>query len=169
MTRHLKILRLIPALLLVSCFRFAAFASDLPPPEDPLLTPDFEQVVDAAAIDRRDERDYLRETGEPFTGIVEARHDNGRMAMRRSTVEGYVQGVWIEWYPTGTVRFYSEWRGGKGDGLWLYFHETGEISERVMVTRDVFHGPVEGWTKDGDKAFSGIMDNGERQPAPSTD
>ncbi len=66
------------------------------------------------------------------------------------------------WFEQGGVRFYSEWKAGKGDGVWIYFHENGEISERAQVLDDIWHGVAEGWYANGNKAFESTFVHGKR-------
>lgn len=127
------------------------------------LTPRFETVHDRAALEERDQVFYVRATGEPATGLVEAVHPSGAKKARFTLVDGRAEGVWIEWYEGGAVRYVGEWRGGRGHGLWLYFHPSGEISERVRVRDDVFEGPAEGWTREGRKAFEAAIVGGDRR------
>ena len=127
------------------------------------LTPRLETVYDRAALEERDQVFHVRGTGEPATGTVEAVYPSGAKKARFALVEGRAEGVWIEWYETGAVRYVGEWRDGRGHGLWLNFHPSGEISERVRVREDVFDGPAEGWTPEGRKAFEAAIIGGDRR------
>jgi hypothetical protein len=97
----------------------------------------------------------------PYTGVVLDRFADGSKKARYSLQQGKVEGVWIEWYQNGPVRFYSEWRNGRGDGPFVYFHKTGEVSERVRAIGDVWDGVSEGWDESGNKLFELTYQNGK--------
>jgi antitoxin component YwqK of YwqJK toxin-antitoxin module len=99
--------------------------------------------------------------GLPYTGIVFDRFADGSKRARYSLRQGKVEGVWIEWYQNGAIRFYSEWRDGRGDGPFVYFHETGEVSERVRAIGDVWDGISEGWDRNGEKLFESLYREGK--------
>ena len=139
----------------------AASAQDLPVVRDG-LTPALADTVGTDAIDGDNGRAVLRATGQPFTGVVEDRYPSGAPRLRRSVVDGRPEGLWVEWYETGVVRYLATWSGGRGDGVWTYFHPNGEVRERASVVADVWDGPVEGWHANGRKAFEGTHDGGQR-------
>ena len=68
----------------------------------------------------------------------------------------------MEWYERGVPRYPATWRRGRGEGLWTYYHENGEIRERVRVVADVYDGLAEGWHASGAKAFEGHYRNGNQ-------
>lgn len=123
-------------------------------------------VYESAATLERDGRLLDRTTEQPITGTVVARHPDGRLSQRYAVRDGRADGAWLEWYDTGAVRAYLEWKAGLGDGVWVYFHPNGEVSERSEVRDDIWHGPTEGWHANGVKAFEGRFDRGVR-PVPS--
>lgn len=122
-------------------------------------------AIETAAAVERDGLLVERETGQPITGTVVARHPDGRLRQRYSLRDGRADGAWMEWHETGTVRLYAEWKAGLGDGVWVYFHPNGEISERARVSNDIWDGVAEGWHENGTKAFETTHDRGVR-PAP---
>ncbi len=99
--------------------------------------------------------------GKPYTGVVLDRFADGSKKARFSLRAGKTDGVWIEWYQSGPIRFYSEWRNGLGDGPFVYFHETGEVSERVRAIGDIWDGVSEGWDRDGKKLFESLYSQGK--------
>ncbi|QUL37520.1 PD40 domain-containing protein [Erythrobacter sp. JK5] len=116
----------------------------------PTLSQEYDPVVTPAPGDR----DVTAE-------IV--RHDNGRLAKRAFRKDGEVNGLFQEWNEDGTLKLIAEWKDGKGEGVWIYFHPNGIVSERSYVTQDRWHGPSEGWHENGQKAFEGIFEMGVRQ------
>ncbi len=123
--------------------------------------------VASPPIDQRDTAEIegvvvRRGTTVPLTGTVISRHPNGRLQMRRSVVEGRADGVWMEWFETGGVKFYAEWRMGKGHGSWVYFYPNGELQERAEARDDIWNGVAEGWHDNGVKAFESTFTDGVR-------
>lgn len=94
--------------------------------------------------------------------VEEEWHENGQIAKRAFRRNGTIEGLYQEWNPDGSSRLVAEWRDGKAEGVWMYFHPSGFISERSYVTRDIWHGPSEGWHSDGTKAFEGRFEMGYR-------
>lgn len=119
------------------------------------LTPALTDTLRADQVAQDNGFTTVRATGAPFTGTVIDTYDSGAKKLRRSVVEGLPEGLWMEWYESGVPRYVATWKHGRGEGVWMYFHETGQIRERVLVTGDVYDGPVEGWHANGQKAFEG--------------
>lgn len=139
-----------------------AFAAEGTPSTAPILTPAPDQRYLLTEVEVRDYVHYLPGTDQTITGIIESFHENGAKASRKSVVDGFVQGVWMEWYDDGRPRFYGEWKDSKAEGLLIYFSPNGEISERSFAYGDLYSGPSEGWTKDGAKAYEAILKDNER-------
>lgn len=90
------------------------------------------------------------------------RHPNGQLAKRLFLKNGKPHGLWQEWDTAGRVTYAADWRDGEGEGLWLYFHPNGIVRERSWVTRDVWHGPTEGWHANGQKSNEGTFVRGAK-------
>lgn len=165
MNRHLA-RALMPACALICSFAAGAFAvgqaQEMITIPARILTPVSDSVYLKEDLEVRDYVHYFPGTDDPVTGIVESYYENGNKLARYSVVDGMVQGIWLEWYEDGPLRFYGEWQDSKAEGLILYFHPNGEISERAYARADLYNGPVEGWTVDGKKAFAGILKDNER-------
>lgn len=98
--------------------------------------------------------------GDSGVTVDSARHPNGRLAKRVFLKNGKPHGLWQEWDTAGRVTYTADWRDGEGEGLWLYFHPNGIVRERSYVTRDVWHGPTEGWHANGQKSNEGTFVRG---------
>ena len=98
---------------------------------DGQLTPAFTDTLRVEQVAQDNGFTTVRATDEPFTGTV------------------------VDFYDSGVPRYIATWQRGRGEGVWTYFHETGQIRERVLVVGDVYDGPVEGWHANGQKAFDG--------------
>ena len=119
-------------------------------------------ITASDTIEKRDQVIFIKGANVAFTGTVERRAITGKLLLRYGVVSGLAHGAWVEWFEQGGVRFYSEWKAGKGDGVWIYFHENGEISERAQVLDDIWHGVAEGWYANGNKAFESTFVHGKR-------
>lgn len=98
--------------------------------------------------------------GDSGADVEITRHPNGQLAKRVFRRNGQPHGLWQEWDSAGRVTYVAEWRDGQGEGVWMYFHPNGLVRAREWVTRDVWHGPSEGWHANGQKAFEGINTRG---------
>jgi hypothetical protein len=101
--------------------------------------------------------------GDPAVTIEITQHENGRVAKRAFRKNGKLDGLFQEWDANGYLTLVAEWRDDKGEGVWMYFHPNGIVRERSYVTRDLWHGPSEGWHANGQKAFHGEFDLGVKR------
>ncbi len=102
------------------------------------------------------------QVGDAGVTVEEEWHPNGQIAKRSFSRNGALEGLFQEWHPDGSLKLVAEWRNGLAEGVWMYFHPSGIVSERSYVTRDIWHGPSEGWHANGTKAFEGIFAMGHR-------
>ncbi len=100
--------------------------------------------------------------GDARVDVQIERHANGQLAKRVFRRDSQPHGLWQEWDADGRVTLTAEWRDGKGEGVWMYFHPNGIVRERSWVTADVWHGPSEGWHANGQKAFEGTFRRGAK-------
>lgn len=101
--------------------------------------------------------------GDPGAAVVLERHANGQMAKRHGTKDGKPHGLWQEWDADGRLQMTLDWRDGKGEGAWTYFHPNGTVRSREWVSGDVWHGPSESWHANGQKASEGLFVRGGKQ------
>ncbi|QDH33296.1 PD40 domain-containing protein [Porphyrobacter sp. YT40] len=101
--------------------------------------------------------------GDPAVTTEITQHENGRLAKRAFRKNGKLDGLFQEWDADGNLTLVAEWREDKGEGVWMYFHPNGIVRERSYVTRDLWHGPSEGWHANGQKAFHGEFDLGMKR------
>ncbi|MGB7407282.1 MAG: hypothetical protein WA908_02155 [Pontixanthobacter sp.] len=101
--------------------------------------------------------------GEPRVVEMRENHANGVLAKLYSTIDGKAEGLWQEWDEEGRPRYYGEWKNGKGEGVWLYFHPNGMVRDKSRAVADVWHGITEGWHANGVKAFDGEFIDGVRR------
>lgn len=89
-------------------------------------------------------------------------HPNGALAKLYYTVDGQAEGLWQEWDEQGRLTYIGEWKNGRGEGIWIYFHPSGIVRERSRAIADAWHGISEGWHPNGVKAFEGEYTYGAR-------
>ena len=136
----------------------SAMAGD-PSPESASHDVQPQAVVKLSELQKTDDAFLLN--GTLFTGSVVDYYPDGTRKARFQVLDGKIDGAWAECHPDGAIRFYSEWRGGRGDGPFVYFHETGEVSERVRAVSDVWDGVSEGWDRNGNKVFETVLRSGK--------
>ncbi len=99
---------------------------------------------------------------DPGAAVVLERHVNGQLAKRYVTRNGQAHGLWQEWDADGRLQMTLDWRDGKGEGAWTYFHPNGTVRSRDWVTGDIWHGPSESWHVNGQKASEGLFARGAK-------
>jgi antitoxin component YwqK of YwqJK toxin-antitoxin module len=127
-----------------------------------VLTPALKDTLSIENVVDRNQISYQIDNDLPYTGTIVEFHENGQLKLRKSVIDGKAEGIWIEWYETGIVRYIGEWKGGIGHGTWMYFHDNGELSERSQVKNDVWEGISESWHKNGVKSSQGLLAQNER-------
>ncbi len=78
---------------------------------------------------------YLDQNGEPFSGILYARHPNGNMASRQN------------------------FSNGIGMGTWINYHENGMIKEKGTYDRNKVKGPIKKYNEEGQLIAEGTYDD----------
>jgi hypothetical protein len=68
--------------------------------------------------------------------VVQEMHADGRPRLWRQMRNGKPDGLWMEWYTNGALRYRAWWRDGKGDGRWEYFHPSGRLRSESTFSAD---------------------------------
>ena len=67
----------------------------------------------------------------------------------KQIAEGYAHGEWLEWYPSGVLRYRGTWRAGRQEGEQAYYHPNG-LPREVSYLRDgELDGPQTTYALDG--------------------
>ncbi|MEM7161347.1 MAG: hypothetical protein AAF487_02800 [Bacteroidota bacterium] len=93
-------------------------------------------------------------------GPWKAWHDNGQQKSGMEYREGMIVGKNVEFYANGNKKwegYYKEnvvgSRRGKRDGIWMDFHENGQMMRKQTFVNGYPEGKVEEWYASGNKKF----------------
>ena len=87
--------------------------------------------------------------GAPYTGTLVDRRADGRVAAWKQIADGRADGLWLEWYPDGALRYRGAWRAGYQEGEQVYYHPNGLPRERSRLRRGKLEGPRVTYARDG--------------------
>ncbi|MFF4188591.1 toxin-antitoxin system YwqK family antitoxin [Streptomyces sp. NPDC001691] len=77
-----------------------------------------------------------REEGALFTGELEERTDDGRVALLSNYFEGVEHGLQQQWWPNGAQRVEGVTNMGAAVGGWRRWYDNGQLSELVVFDKD---------------------------------
>ena len=102
---------------------------------------------------------YLRETGNPFTGVVRVNHTEGPQQAELAFKAGRQHGRHREWFPDGKPSLEKEWVDGQEEGTQRTWTAEGRLHRE---SRWVAGKPVSGreWSPDGKKEWAISFTNG---------
>ena len=93
--------------------------------------------------------DPVTVAGAPFTGTLVDRHADGRLAAWKQIVDGRADGEWLEWYPSGVLRYRGAWQAGHQNGEQAYYHPNGLPRELSYLRAGQLDGPQITYALDG--------------------
>lgn len=91
----------------------------------------------------------LKSTGELFTGKIVDYYTDGKPKLWKQIKNGVTEGLWMEWFANGNLRYKAFWKQSKGDGLWQYFHENGRLRTEGFYAEDLAQGVHYEWHENG--------------------
>ena len=77
----------------------------------------------------RDGLIYHQDTNELVTGIVEEIRDNGQLRIRNNFKDGKRDGLWEWFHRNDQLWVRGNYKDGEQDGLWEFFDEDGNLTE----------------------------------------
>lgn len=135
--------------------------------------PERPRVAERAALDSREGRFFLKNTTNPFTGVLRETYTNGVVSTEAQVREGLLDGLTRGFYPSGVLqveetfvagvshgtrrRFYDdgnpkaieEIRDGRLHGRYERFHPGGSVAERGGFLGGKPDGLAESWDAQG--------------------
>jgi hypothetical protein len=84
-----------------------------------------------------------------FSGIVSAHYPNGSPKLWKTLVNGKADGLWLEWYPDGVLRYRAYWKNNLGYGRWEYFHPNGKLRSESYYIDDLAEGIYRSYHENG--------------------
>ena len=71
-------------------------------------------------------------------------------------------GIFIQVYPSGLIAVHGQYKDGKMDGTWEYYHGNGEIKNRFDVKNGIMHGPYSEFNEAGIEIAKGQYKDGKK-------
>ena len=97
-----------------------------------------------------------------YTGIISERYANGSPSLWKTMVNGKSEGLWLEWYPDGTLRYRAYWKNSLGNGKWEYFYPNGQLRSESFYIDDIAQGMLKAYHENGQLKTDGTYFNGKK-------
>lgn len=100
-----------------------------------------------------------------YNGVISEQYANGSPKLWKKLVNGKTEGLWLEWYPDGILRYKAYWKNSLGHGRWEYFHPNGQLRSESFYIEDIAQGIYRSYFENGqlqtDAAYLNGNKNGE--------
>lgn len=97
-----------------------------------------------------------------YTGIISESYANGSPSLWKKVVNGKTEGLWLEWYPNGTLRYRAYWKNSFGNGKWEYFYPNGQLRSESFYIDDIAQGSYRNYYKNGQLKMDATYFNGKK-------
>ena len=61
---------------------------------------------------------YLKGQSDPYTGPIYSSYSNNNLRSNGNVIDGKKDGLWNEWYESGTIKSKESYNNGKAMGKW---------------------------------------------------
>jgi|GEM_PF-851077 len=86
---------------------------------------------------------------ETYTGIISERYANESPSLWKTVINGKSNGLWLEWYPSGVLRYRAYWKDSLGNGKWEYFYPNGQLRSESFYINDITQGIFKNYYENG--------------------
>lgn len=97
-----------------------------------------------------------------YSGVISEHYANGSPKLWKTLVAGKAEGLWLEWYPDGTLRYKAYWKNDLGHGKWEYFHPNGQLRSESFYIEDIAQGIYRSYFDNGQLQSDGVYLNGNK-------
>ncbi|MEZ4859337.1 MAG: toxin-antitoxin system YwqK family antitoxin [Flavobacteriaceae bacterium] len=98
-----------------------------------------------------------------YTGIISEHYANGSPSLWKTLIQGKAEGLWLEWYPNGNLRYRAYWKNGLGNGRWEYFHPNGRLRSESFYIDDIAQGFYRDYYENGQLQNDATYLNGKKE------
>lgn len=98
-----------------------------------------------------------------YTGIISERYANGSPSLWKTLINGKSNGLWLEWYPNGNLRYRAHWKDSKGNGKWEYFYPNGQLRSESFYIDDIAQGMLKAYHENGQLKTDVVFLNGKKE------
>ena len=123
------------------------------------------QRLDKSMLERRDGVWLVKETAQPFTGMMlEYQSENPKQLLSEIPLkEGLAHGLTRAWHPDGQLEMEEPFVNGKSHGTRTRYHPNGKIRSIATIKQGVLHGPFKEYHDNGQLAVEMNLINGVGQ------
>ena len=97
-----------------------------------------------------------------YTGIISERYANGAPSLLKTLLDGKANGLWLEWFPNGVLRYRAYWKNDLGHGKWEYFYPNGNLKNESFYIDDVAQGIYRSYFENGQLEYDGTYLDGRK-------
>lgn len=97
-----------------------------------------------------------------YTGIISEQYANGSPSLWKTRVNGKAEGLWLEWYPNGVLRYRAYWKNGLGHGRWEYFYPNGQLRSESFYINDITQGIYKSYHENGQLKYDATYIDGKK-------
>lgn len=97
-----------------------------------------------------------------YTGIISEQYANGSSSLWKTVINGKTEGLWLEWYPNGILRYRAYWKNSLGNGRWEYFYPNGQLRSESFYINDIAQGIFKNYYKNGQLKTDATYINGKK-------
>ena len=97
-----------------------------------------------------------------YTGIISEQYANGSPLLWKNVVNGKTEGLWLEWYPNGALRYRAYWKNSLGNGRWEYFYPNGQLRSESFYINDITQGIYKSYHKNGQLKYDATFIDGKK-------
>lgn len=97
-----------------------------------------------------------------YTGVISEQYANGSPSRWKTLVNGKTEGLWLEWYPNGTLRYRAYWKNSEGNGKWEYFYPNGQLRSESFYINDITQGMYKSYHENGQLKYDATFINGKK-------
>ena len=117
--------------------------------------------VDTNKLVAREGIYYIRGSDTPYTGKCFELYDNGQKSMEGNFKYGKYDGLYVFWHENGQKETEGNYKDGKKDGLVTSWLQNGQKSMEGHWKEDKWHGLWVVWHENGQKWFEEIYKDGK--------
>lgn len=106
--------------------------------------------------------DISRIDNKTYSGVISEQYANGSPKLWRTLVNGKAEGLWLEWYPDGILRYKAYWKNGLGHGRWEYFYPNSKLRSESFYIQDIGQGIYRSYFDNGQLQTDANFLNGDK-------
>jgi len=117
----------------------------------------------APQLERKDQKMYSKETGEPFQGPYILDHENGKPFIRGEFVNGLKEGRWVSYDSTGQLKSEEFFIKDRWDGVRKTYYSNGQVEREMRFTQGINNGLQKEFYENGQLKVQFTFVNGKKE------